>query len=124
MMLEPFVKGRALLAERLQVDALLLSLTTDIWTSSSTEAFLSLTYHFLTSQWEFVDCLLATKCFPEHHTGENISAIIKEVLTSYEIPDSGVSSIVHDQGSNMRGASNILFNEKGWISVCCSAHML
>ena len=86
---------------RLQVDALSLSLTTDIWTSSSTEAFLSLTCHFLTSEWEFVDCLLATKCFPEHHIGENISAIIKEVLTSYEIPDSGVSSMVHDQGSNM-----------------------
>ena len=34
------------------------------------------------------------KCFPDHHTGENISAIIKEVLTSYEIPDSDVSSIV------------------------------
>ena len=46
--------------------------------------------------------LLATKFFPEHHTGKNISATIKEVLTSYEIPDSGVSSIVHDQGSNMR----------------------
>ena len=124
MILERFVKGRALLAERLQVDVLLLSLMTDIWTSSSTEAFLSLTCHFLTAQWEFVDYLLATKCFPEHHTGENISAIIKEVLTSYKIPDSGMSSIVHDQGYNMRQASDILFNEKGWISVCCSAHML
>ena len=67
MMLERFVKGKALLAERLQVDALSLSLTTDIWTSSSTEAFLSLTCHFLTSQWEFVDRLLTTKCFLEHH---------------------------------------------------------
>ena len=124
MTLEQFVKGRALLAERLQVDVLLLFLTTDIWTSSLTETFLSLTCHFLTSQWEFVDCLLATKCFPEHHTGENISAIIKEVLTSYKILDSGVSSIVLDQGYNMRRASDILFNEKGWISVCCSAHML
>ena len=100
MMLERFVKGRALVAKRLQVDALLLSLTTDIWTSISTEAFLSLTCHFLTSQWEFVHCLFATKCFPEHHAGENISAIIKEVLTSYEIPDSGVSSIIHDQGKH------------------------
>ena len=71
VMLECFAKRKVLLAERLQDDALSLSLTTDIWTSSSTEAFLSLTYHFLTSQWEFVDCILATKCFPEHHTGEN-----------------------------------------------------
>ena len=59
MMLERFVKGRALLAERLQVDVPSLSLTTAIWTSRSTEAFLSLTCHFLTAQWEFVDCLVA-----------------------------------------------------------------
>ena len=79
---------------------------------------------FLTSQWEFVDCILTTKCFPEHHTGENISAAIKEVLTSYEILDRSVSSIVHDQRSNMRRASDILFNDKGWNSIGCSAHIL
>ena len=121
LILEQYMKGKALLAERLQVDALSLSLTTDIWTSSSTEAYISLTYHFLTSQWEFVDCILAAKCLP---TGENISATIMEVLTSYEIPESSVSSIVHDQGSNMRRASDLLYNEKGWNSICCSAHML
>ena len=113
LMLERYMKGKALLAERLQVDALSLSLTTDIWTSSSTEAYISLTCHFLTSQWEFVDCILAAKCLPGHHTGENISATIMEVLTSYEIPESSVSSIVHDQGSNMRRASDLLYNEKG-----------
>ena len=124
LMLERYMKGKALLAERLQVDALSLSVTTDIWTSSSTEAYISLTCHFLTSQWEFVDCILAAKCLPGHHTGENISATIMEVLTSYEIPESSVSSIVHDQGSNMRRASDLLYNEKGWNSICCSAHML
>ena len=82
----------------------------------STEAYISLTCHFLTSQWEFVDCILATKCLLGHHTGENISATIKEVLTSYEIPESSVSSIVHDQGSNMRQASDRLYNEKDGIA--------
>ena len=113
VMLERFMVGKALLAERLQVDALSLSLTTDILTTSSTEAFLSLTCHFVTSKWEFVDCILAIKCFPGHHTGENISETIKEVLSSYEIADRSMSSIVHDQGSNMRRASDILFSDKG-----------
>ena len=44
VMLERYMKGKALLAERLQVDALLLSLTTDIWTSSSTEAYVYFTH--------------------------------------------------------------------------------
>ena len=113
--------GKALLADKFQSDAFSLSLTTVIWTSSSTEVYISLTCHFLTSQWEFVDCVLATRSFPEHHTGENISSTIKEV---YEIADSTVSSIAHDQGSNMRWATNLLQIEKGWTGVNCSAHIL
>ena len=124
LMFDRYTSGKALLVDKLQSDAFLLSLTTDIWTSSSTEAYISLTCHFLTSQWEFVDCVLATRSFPEHHTGENISSTIKEVLEAYEIADSTVSSIVHDQGSNMRRATNLLQIEKGWTGVNCSAHIL
>ena len=52
--------------------------------------------------------MLATKSFPDHRTGENICSTIKEALESYEISDHTVSSIVHDQGSNMRPATNLL----------------
>ena len=113
-----------LLTDKLQSEASSLSLTTDIWTSSSTEAYVSLTCHFLTSHWEFVDCVLATKSFPDHPTGENICSTIKEALESYEISDHTVSSIVHDQGSSMRWATNLLQVEKGWARVNCSAHIL
>ena len=68
--------------------------------------------------------MLATRSFPDHHTGENIFSTIKEVLEAYEIADSTVSSIVHDQGSNMRRATNLLQIEKGWTGVNCSAHIL
>ena len=108
LMFDRFVRGKTLLADKLQSDAFSLALTTDIWTSSSTEAYISLTCHFLSSQWEFVDCVLATRSFPDHHTGENISCSIKEVLAAYKIADSSVSSIVHDQGSNMRHATDLL----------------
>ena len=124
LMFDRFVRGKTLLADKLQSDAFSLALTTDIWTSSSTEAYISLTCHFLTSQWEFVDCVLATRSFPDHHTGENISCSIKEVLAAYKIADSSVSSIVHDQGSNMRCATDLLQIEKGWTGVNCSAHIL
>jgi len=55
----------------LPTNSLSLSLTTDLWTSSSTKDYISFTCHFLTSEWEFVDCVLATRLFPDHHTGEN-----------------------------------------------------
>ena len=101
-MFDQYTSGKTLLTDKLQSEAFSLSLTTDIWTSSSTEAYISLTCHFLTSHWEFVDCVLATKSFPDHHTGENVWSTIKEILESHEISDYTVSSIVHDQGSNMR----------------------
>ena len=124
LIFDRYTSGKALLADKLQSDAFSLSLTTDMWMSSSTEAYISLTCHFLTSQWEFVDCVLATRSFPDHHTGENISSTIKEVLEAYKIADSTVSSIVHDQGSNMRRATALLQSEKGWTGVNCSAHIL
>ena len=46
------------------------------------------------------------------------------MLSLYEIADRSVGNIVHDQGLNMRRASDILFSDKGWNSICCSAHML
>ena len=106
-----YISGKALLVDKLQSDAFSLSLTTDIWISSSTKAYISLTCHFLTSQWEFGDCVLATRSFPDH-SRENISSTIKEVLASYEIADSTVSSIVHDQGLNIKPATDLLRIEK------------
>ncbi|XP_065892775.1 E3 SUMO-protein ligase ZBED1-like [Dysidea avara] len=105
LMFDRYTSGKALLTDKLQSDTFSLSLTTDIWTSSSTEAYISLTCHFLISQ-------------------ENISSTIKEVLESYEIADRTVSSIVRDQGSNMRRATDLLQIEKGWAGVNCSAHIL
>ena len=87
LIFDQFVTGKALLANKLQSDAFSLALTTEIWTSNSTEAYISLTCHFLTSQWEFVDFVLAIKSFPDHHTDENISFTIKEVLGANKIAD-------------------------------------
>ena len=61
IMFDRYKSGKALITDKLQSDVFSLSLITDIWMSSSTEAYISLTCHFLTSQWEFVDCVLATR---------------------------------------------------------------
>ena len=89
-------KWKALLADKLWSDAFSLSLTTDIWTSSCTEAYFLFICHFLALQWEIVDCVLVKRSFPDHHTGENISSTVKEIT---EIADRTVSSIVHDQST-------------------------
>ena len=124
LMFDWYTSGKALLADKLQSDAFSLSLTTDIRMDEQFHRSLYFNYlSFLTSQWEFVDCVLATRSFPDHHMGENIASTIKEVLEAYKIADSTVSSIVHDQGSNMRQATDLLQIEKGWTGVNCS-HIL
>jgi len=113
-----YTSVKSLLTNKLRSDAFSLSLTTDTWTTSSMEAYISLTCHFLTSQWEFVDCVFATRTFHDHHTGNKISSTIKEIPV--EISDRIVSCIVHDQGSNVRWATYLLQIEKGSAGVNCS----
>ena len=50
-----------------------IALTTDIWTSSATEAYLTVTAHYLSPTWDMCSFVLATQTFPEHHTGEAIA---------------------------------------------------
>ena len=52
------------------------SITTEIWTSLATEACVTLTAHFVLHSFTLEACVLATKEFPEHHTGLNIARII------------------------------------------------
>ena len=62
-------------------------------------------------------------------TRENISVMIKKLLISYEVTDSGVSSTVHNKVFNMTQASDTLFNEMNEIAspvqlICCKYVLL
>jgi len=44
------------------------AITTDIWTSFSNDAYISLTLHFIDNSWELKSYTIATYPFPEQHT--------------------------------------------------------
>uniref|UniRef100_A0A915K216 Uncharacterized protein n=1 Tax=Romanomermis culicivorax TaxID=13658 RepID=A0A915K216_ROMCU len=49
------------------------SLTTDLWTFSCYYAYMGVTYHTISEEWELVSKVLALRHFPiQHHTAENI----------------------------------------------------
>ena len=100
------------------------SLTTDIWTSFANDAYISLTTHFIDDCWQMKSYTLTTYSFPEQHTGDNIVEKLKEVVREYDIDDSSIFAIVHDQGSNFQWAGRLLENDKQWKSVNCAAHCL
>ena len=88
--------------QKITNDAKFIVFTTDLWTSKSPKnTFISFTAHCITSEYEQNCVVLASKYFPESHTGENIQKMIMEMLQSYEIPIEKVHTIVTDNAKNM-----------------------
>ncbi|RXM92225.1 Zinc finger BED domain-containing protein 1 [Acipenser ruthenus] len=101
-----------------------IALTTDIWTSIATEAYLSVTAHFITPAWTMKTINLTSKPLTERHTGGNIVAWVEEVLKKFEISPAQVAALVRDNGSNVVSTANKLSELHGWLSVSCAGHSL
>ena len=90
-----------------------IALTTDAWTSVATEAYLGITCHFISDDWELTSFCLTTMPLEERHTGPNIAAWIEQAVEKFEIPTSKIVAVVHDNGSNVVLAANILQEKHG-----------
>lgn len=100
------------------------ALTTDIWTSVATEAYLGVTCHFLGDDWEIKALSLTTMPLDERHTATNIADWLEETATKFHIPFKKVKAVVHDNGANVVAAARILKERHGWASVRCAGHTL
>ena len=92
------VKSRLILV---QEEKSKVALTTDMWTSEANDAYLGLSCHFLTVDFELVSLYLTVEHFSGRHTGANIASCLKQILTDYGINHSAVSAVVADNASNM-----------------------
>ena len=86
-----------------------IALTTDIWTSKATQAFMTTTAYFINEEWNFRSCVLGTVYFPGHHTGVQIADKVKETLWNFQIKTDQVSAVVHNQASNAVLAGRLTF---------------
>ncbi len=85
-----------------------LALTTDVWTSVATEAYLGITCHYITDDWDMQSFCLTTMPLQDRHTASNIAEWLEQVVARFEIPPSNIIAIVHDNGANIVAAANIL----------------
>ena len=97
-----FRDGRERLIALLR-DEVGVSLTTDLWTSSRTQGYITITGHFVDQCWNLRSCVLTTKYCPERHTAANIAKSLKDHAEEFDILDK-VPCVVHDQASNMKAA--------------------
>lgn len=94
--------------------------TSDLWSSRTSEPYLSLTIHYINDQWELCNATLQTTYFPEDHTGEQIAAGLREALEIWELEEKRMTSMTTDSGSNMVKALEL----NGWTRLQCFGHRL
>jgi len=111
------------LKNHVESEAPCVSITTDIWTSIATEAYMMVTDQYIDASLKIRNCMLQTVSFPERQTGVNIADKLKEITERLEI-FRYVLTVSHDQVSNKEAAMHILIEEYSWQSLPCSAHWL
>ena len=98
-----------------------LALTTDIWTSRTTQAYVTITAHYITEEWKIQSYVLCTCEMAERHTSINIATRTEEAAEMWNIDGKHVSAVVTDNASNMSAAVVDILE---WNHLPCFAHTL
>ena len=96
------------------------SATTDLWSSVTTEPYISYTVHFMGDNWKLQSYCLQTMCCPEDHTGENLASALESSLEAWDLQADQQSCLTTDNGSNFIKAASLL----DWPHISCFGHNL
>uniref|UniRef100_A0A3P8RUH3 BED-type domain-containing protein n=1 Tax=Amphiprion percula TaxID=161767 RepID=A0A3P8RUH3_AMPPE len=77
-----------------------LSFTTDCW-SGATESLMSLTCHFIDSEWTRKQVVLNTRVMQGSHTGEYLKDTFLSMLEEWKIRKDRVALVLRDSGANI-----------------------
>ncbi|XP_060774548.1 E3 SUMO-protein ligase ZBED1-like [Neoarius graeffei] len=81
--------------------------TSDMWSSRTSEPYMSLTAHYIEQDWTLKSKCLQTAYFPEDHTGEAIASGLTESLASWGLSESKQVCITTDSGANIVKATSL-----------------
>ena len=95
-------EGKKSLIE-LMNDAPGVSITTDLWTSTATRGYITVTGHFIASDWKMHSNILATRALDDKHSGENIADAIINIKQEFKIQT--IMGFVTDNAGNMLTAA-------------------
>lgn len=89
--------------EELQLElsqATRVALTTDSWTSCSTESYVTITAHLISTNWQMQSFVLQTRILNEAHTGKNVGELLRKACSEWTIADKN-PALVTDKARNM-----------------------
>ena len=94
--------------------------TTDLWTSQyQVKGYLTLTTHFIDSEWVLHSVYLATVAVPMEHTAGNIKKVVTDILFDYGIVEKVIAATT-DNGTNIVKAIELL----EFLHMPCIGHTL
>lgn len=97
---------RQVIAKELSETAYI-ALTSDAWTSRATESFLTVTAHYITSEWEMRSIVLQTRPLYESHTIEHLSTALTQAVTKWKLERcNSTIAVTTDNAKNMVNAVN------------------
>lgn len=99
-----------------------LCLTTDIWTHRR-RSFLGISVHYIDESFLRKSYILAFKRMKQRHTFDYLASCLKEVLDDYGIPESKVTNIVTDGGSNFCKAFRIYGRDEDFSRTLATIQM-
>ena len=123
------VEGQGRLRKLLE-EAEAVALTTDMWTSKAMEGYISMTVHFISSNWTMSSLVMATAGFVNSHTGANIGKRMVEIANEFGVA-ARVFAVTHDEAANQCAGIRATRDESQqqgfdgqWKLVVCVAHRL
>ncbi|XP_074543295.1 E3 SUMO-protein ligase ZBED1-like [Halichoeres trimaculatus] len=97
------------------------STTADLWSSRTSEPYISLTVHYIDDNFDLKSHCLQTSYFPGDHDGINIAAGLKEGLAAWVLSEERQVAITTDNTGNIIKAVE---NYNQWERVHCFGHRL
>ena len=97
------------------------AITTDCWTSRANEAYIGVTFHTITVEWQLQHFVLENEELSEQHTAENIAEALESVLQRWNFDSSKLSGTTVDNAANVQKAvADILC----WKCLGCFGHTI
>ena len=95
--------------------------TTDMWSSSTMEPYLSYSIHFIDDNWILQTKCLQTLFVPKDHTADNLCEVMTETLTQWKLEMDWQVCITTDNGSNITCAAT---SRLMWMRLPCVGHCM
>lgn len=116
-----YEESRTSLREELK-KARQVAITTDGWTSNTTESYCTITCHYTKlDQFRLKSVVLQTRALSERHTAENLADVLKKSVDEWGLTGK-VLACVHDNAQNIVVANSHKY--VAWESWPCFAHTL